>query len=568
MRLSSKALRLRAGRVGLKLPLRLCSLLVLVLGLLVVPGTADAAAAGKPVAWGCGGGNDHGQCNAPLISGVSAVAAGVGHSLALRRDGTVAAWGCQFNNFGQCNVPAGLSGVSAIAAADDSIALKSNGTVVAWGCGTGNDRGQCNVPAGLSGVSAIAAGLEHTLALKSDGTVVAWGCAGVANDGQCSVPIGLSGVTAIAAGTAQSLAVKNDGTVIAWGCNPTDDGQCDVPIGLSGVTAIAADQWQSLALKSDGTVVAWGCSFANYGQCSVPASLSGVSAIAAGYFHSLALKSDGTVVAWGCGGGFDYGECSVPAGLAGVAAIAAGDYQSLAVVALPDQTISFGPLPARTFGDPDFPLLATASSGLRVSFSASGNCSVVYEETVHINRPGSCTVVASQPGYPNFNPAQNVSRTFAIAKAGQAIAFGPLANKTYGDPDFGVHALASSGLPVSFAAGGNCAISGTAVHLSGVGSCTITASQGGNATFNPAPAFSRSFSIRRPPCTVPKVVGTRVATAKRLIASRHCRTGKVGHAFSNKRKKGVVISQSRRPGRVLPAGSRVSLVVSQGRRRR
>jgi PASTA domain-containing protein/Regulator of Chromosome Condensation (RCC1) repeat protein len=486
MRLSSKALRLRAGRVGLKLPLRLCSLLVLVLGLLVVPGTADAAAAGKPVAWGCGGGNDHGQCNAPLISGVSAVAAGVGHSLALRRDGTVAAWGCQFNNFGQCNVPAGLSGVSAIAAADDSIALKSNGTVVAWGCGTGNDRGQCNVPAGLSGVSAIAAGLEHTLALKSDGTVVAWGCAGVANDGQCSVPI-----------------------------------------GLSGVTAIAADQWQSLALKSDGTVVAWGC-----------------------------------------GGGFDYGECSVPAGLAGVAAIAAGDYQSLAVVALPDQTISFGPLPARTFGDPDFPLLATASSGLRVSFSASGNCSVVYEETVHINRPGSCTVVASQPGYPNFNPAQNVSRTFAIAKAGQAIAFGPLANKTYGDPDFGVHALASSGLPVSFAAGGNCAISGTAVHLSGVGSCTITASQGGNATFNPAPAFSRSFSIRRPPCTVPKVVGTRVATAKRLIASRHCRTGKVGHAFSNKRKKGVVISQSRRPGRVLPAGSRVSLVVSQGRRRR
>jgi len=440
--------------------------------------------------------------------------------------------------------------------------------VVAWGCSGLNDFGQCNVPAGPSGVRAIAAGLEHTLALKSDGTVVAWGCAGVANDGQCSVPAGLSDVTAIAAGTAQSLALKSDGTVVAWGCTPADDGQCDVPLGLSGVTAIAADQWQSLALKSDGTVVAWGCGFANYGQCTVPTDLSGVRAIAAGYFHSLALKNDGTVVAWGCGGGFDYGECSVPAGLSGVSTIAAADYQSLAVVALPDQTISFGPLAGKTYGDPDFPLLATASSGLPVSFSSSGNCSVVFAETVHINRPGSCTVVASQLGNANYNPAADVSRTFAIAKAGQAIAFGPLANKTYGSPDFVIHALASSGLPVSFTASGDCTVSGTVVHLSGVGSCTITASQPGNATFNPAPPFSRSFSITRPPCKVPKVTGKRLGTAKRLIASRHCRTGKVGHAYSTKRKKGIVISQSRRPGRVVPAGSKIALVVSQGRKRR
>jgi hypothetical protein len=554
--------------VRLKLSFGLCSFLVLGISLLFAAGAAQAATAGKPVAWGCGGSFNHGQCNAPLISGVTAVSAGVGHSLALKSDGTVVAWGCEFNNFGQCDVAAGLSGVSAIAAADHSLALKSDGTVVAWGCGSGNDYGQCDVPAGLSGVSAIAAGLEHTLALKGDGTVVAWGCAGVANDGQCSVPSGLSGVTAIAAGTAQSIALKDDGTVVSWGCSPANDGQCSVPLGLSGVTAIAADQWQSLALKSDGTVVAWGCGFGNFGQCTVPAALSGVSAIAAGYFHSLALKSDGTVVAWGCGGGFDYGECTIPAGLSGVSTIAAGDYQSLAVVALPDQTISFGPLAGKTYGDPDFPLVATASSGLPVSFSSSGNCSVVYAETVHINRPGSCTVIASQPGYPNLNPAPDVSRTFAIAKAGQAIAFGPLGNKTYGDPDFGIHALASSGLPVSFSASGTCTVSGETVHLTGVGTCTITGSQPGNATYNPAPAFSRSFSItRRPsPCRVPKVVGKRVATAKRLIASRHCRTGKVGHAYSPKRKKGVVISQSRRPGRVLPAGSKINLVASRGRR--
>jgi hypothetical protein len=51
--------------------------------------------------------------------------------------------------------------VTAIAAGTNhSLALKSDGTVVAWG---DNDSGQATVPAGLSGVVAIAAGYEHSL---------------------------------------------------------------------------------------------------------------------------------------------------------------------------------------------------------------------------------------------------------------------------------------------------------------------------------------------------------------------------------------------------------------------
>jgi hypothetical protein len=91
-------------------------------------------------------------------------------------------------------------------------------------------------------------------------------------------------------------------------------------------------------------------------------------------------------------------------------------------------------------------------------------------------RAGSCTVTASQAGLDAYDiaagapvpyyPAPDVSRTFAIAKAGQTIDFAPIPNKTFGvdDGDFDVSATASSGLPVSFAAAGPCAVSRDRPH--------------------------------------------------------------------------------------------------------
>lgn len=282
-------------------------------------------------------------CAGAARAAVPALAAGYGHTVALKGDGTVWGWGS--NWFGQLGdgtnmhdrVPpvqvAGLSGMVAIAAGHyHTVALKGDGTVWTWGF---NNNGQLgdgttinrSVPVqvqGLSGVRGIAAMGYHSVALKGDGTVWVWGdnLSGQLGDGTTisrPTPVqvqGLSGVVvAIAAGFGHTLVVKGDGTLWAWGDNQygqLGDGTTGrrlapiaVAAGLSEVVAIAAGGQQSVALRTDGTVWSWGYdpgdgSFSRRSAVPVMVSgLSGVAAIAAGIQHSLALMSDGTVWGWG-----------------------------------------------------------------------------------------------------------------------------------------------------------------------------------------------------------------------------------------------------------------------------
>ncbi len=275
---------------------------------------------GTVVAWGD---NGYGQTNVPVgLQDVVSIAAGAIHSLALKADGTVVAWGD--SRYGQTNVPAGLQDVISIAAGlHESLVLKSDGTVVTWG-----QYGQNGVPENLKDVVSIATGGYHFLALKSDGTVVTWGDEGI---GLALVPADLQGVVAIAAGEHHSLALKANGTVVAWAYTAND--QSSVPVGLQDVVAIAAGERHSLALRANGTVVAWG---ANYnGQTNVPVELHDAVSIAAGAFHSLALTANGTVVAWGANFlGQNNVITNIPAGIhlpVKGASIAAGEYHSLAL---------------------------------------------------------------------------------------------------------------------------------------------------------------------------------------------------------------------------------------------
>lgn len=268
--------------------------------------TLALRADGRVVAWGA---TAPGATTVPSnLTDVVAIAAGASHSLALRSNGVVTGWGS--NVYGQASV--GLSDAVAISAgANHSVAIRTNGTVVAWGR---NTSGETSVPAGLTDVVAISAGGSHTVALKSDGSVVGWG-----NNisYQPALPNHPLGYTAVAAGGFHTLALGADGIVVATGSNSA--GQCNVPHGLSGVIAIAAGDNHSVALKEDGTVVAWGNNL--HGQRSVPTGLTGVVAISAKVNHAFALKSDGTLVAWGDN---LYGQRNVPSDLAKLTSIAFG----------------------------------------------------------------------------------------------------------------------------------------------------------------------------------------------------------------------------------------------------
>src|SRR4029079_6896486 len=119
------------------------------------------------------------------------------------------------------------------------------------------------------------------------------------------------------------------------------------------------------------------------------------------------------------------GSCTITAKQAGDTNYnPAPDVPQSFTIAKANQTITFGALGNKTFGDADFGVGATASSTLAVSFTASGNCTLIGGATVHITGAGSCTITAKQAGDPNYNAAPDVPQSFTIAKADQTITFG------------------------------------------------------------------------------------------------------------------------------------------------
>ena len=219
------------------------------------------------------------------------------------------------------------------AGSNHTLALRSDGIVLAWGGNSGGQIGDGSTTTrfspvqvqGLSNIVAVAGGGRHSLALRNDGTVWGWGWneLGAVGDGTFSnrlTPVQvreLNNIISIEAGDFNSVALCEDGTVWAWGRNifgELGDGTTNnrnIPVqvpNLSNIIAVDVGGAHTVALRDDGTVWAWGNN--EWGQLgdgtntsrTVPVQvrdLNQVIAISAGSIYSMALRSDGTVWTWG-----------------------------------------------------------------------------------------------------------------------------------------------------------------------------------------------------------------------------------------------------------------------------
>jgi alpha-tubulin suppressor-like RCC1 family protein len=268
------------------------------------------SSSGTVSAWGANFGGELGNgwygaksvVPVPVIGLTDVVAIEPG--LALRADGTVWAWGqVPSGGFTAPGQVPGLTGVTAVAAGlGVGYALSADGTVWAWGnnsfgaLGTGAPESSYSaepvqVP-GLTGVRQLAAGMYGASALRDDGTIWAWGdnrqgqlgIGTVGGDGCYTIPptgqncwaavptkvAGLTGATAIAADGNRGFAVLGDGTAWSWGTN--HDGalgsgrDCDTcttgtPVRIAGLTAartVAANHEGGYVRDASGQVWAWG----------------------------------------------------------------------------------------------------------------------------------------------------------------------------------------------------------------------------------------------------------------------------------------------------------------------
>ena len=301
------------------------------------------------------------------LTGVIGISANGSFNLALKSDGSVVAWGD--NGAGQLGdgttttraspvaVTGLLSGVIAVAAGGgDSMALKSDGSLLTWGSnvygqlgdGTSTDRltpvqvcavGQTAPCTAFLTVRtsrslaqpSIAGGLFHSLAVLSDSSVVAWGrnnsaqlgTGATQDDTPNMIPAQVTGLStgglSVAAGDYHSMALLSDASVDGWGQNTSGqvgNGTTTTPIvspvqvsGLSsGVGAIVAKGGHSLARKGTGAVVGWGDNLTGavgdgtsgptanrLSPTQVLGLTSGVLAIGAGTSTSYAVKAPATV---------------------------------------------------------------------------------------------------------------------------------------------------------------------------------------------------------------------------------------------------------------------------------
>ncbi|GAB2541146.1 LamG-like jellyroll fold domain-containing protein [Rufibacter soli] len=161
------------------------------------------------------------------------------------------------------------------------------------------------------------------------------------------------------------------------------------------------------------------------------------------------------------------------------------------------QKLTFQPLAPKLVGDAAFDAGATASSRLTVNYASSNPAVAVVENgLIQVVGAGETTITASQAGNDIYAPAEDLTQDLVVSKREQTITFTSSTTRSFGETDF-VAATVSSELPLSFSSSNTAVatIVNGKVHLVGVGTTVISATQPGNEKYLPAAAVSQEFLV-------------------------------------------------------------------------